>query len=317
MGAAPAAAHPLAPAVLDVRVEANGIVAIRWRVALPRARDATLEPVLPADCPPLAPPERELAADAITLRWRADCGGPLAGRTVGVAGLQAPLTAIVRVTAADGHASEAVLTASRPDFVVPATPSRFELVRDYVRLGVGHIGTGPDHLLFVFGLVVLSRTWRRVLATVTAFTVGHSVTLALAVLGLVRLPPGPIELAIALSVLVVALEVLEDDGARPAARARRPWLMAGAFGLLHGLGFASVMDASGLPPAALPLALFAFNLGIELGQVAFVLAVLALGAAADRLIGTVPRWLARTPGYVMGTLAAYWCFERAAAWLGS
>ncbi|HWP64280.1 MAG TPA: HupE/UreJ family protein [Candidatus Limnocylindria bacterium] len=318
LGAAPARAHPLAPAVLELHAEPDGIVAVRWRQSLPRPRGTTLRPVFPPSCRNLEPAREERAADAVTARWRVDCGaGGLVGRAVGVDGLVAPLAAIVRVELASGHVADGVLTSETPRFVVPAAPSAIAVARDYVRLGLEHIARGPDHLLFVMGLVLLAAGWRQVLAMVTAFTLGHSITLALATLGAVTLPSGPVELAIALSVLVVAIEVAEHERKPAASWARRPWLMACAFGLLHGLGFASVLEEAGLPSRAIPLALVAFNVGIELGQIAFVLLVLAVRAAVARLAGPLPPWLRRAPAYVMGSAAAYWCFQRAAAWLAT
>jgi hydrogenase/urease accessory protein HupE len=305
----------LAPAVLELRALAGDRVEVRWRLGLPRPRGADPRPRLPAHCRPLSPERAEVTADAITTRWLVDCGGRLAGETLEVTGLPDPLAALVRVTLPDGRVADGVLTASAPRFVVPVAPTRRALVRSYLRLGVEHVGTGLDHLLCVLGLVLLSATWGQVLATVTAFTIGHSVTLALATLGRVRLPPGPVELAIALSVLVVAIEVAQS-GRTPTAN-RRPWLIAGAFGLLHGLGFAAVLHDAGLPAGAMPLALLAFNAGIELGQVAFVLAILATGAALRRSVGAVPAWSRRAPAYAMGTIAAYWSFQRAAAWLAA
>jgi hydrogenase/urease accessory protein HupE len=318
LGASPAAAHPLAPAVLELRSLHGGLVEVRWRLARPRPRGTAPRPLLPPACEPQGGASEEVSPDAITTRWRVDCGADgLIGQTLEIAGLESPLAAVVRVHLTDGRTADGVLTAAAPRFVVPAAPSRLAVLGSYLRLGLVHIATGPDHLLFVFGLVLLAATWRQVLTTVTAFTVGHSVTLALATLGVVVLPSGPVELAIALSVLVVAIEVARGASAGPSARPGRPWLLAGCFGLLHGLGFASVLQEAGLPSSAIPLALFAFNLGIELGQVTFVLALLVLGAGLRRLAPPLPRWTRRVPAYLMGTAAAYWCFQRAAVWLAA
>jgi hydrogenase/urease accessory protein HupE len=315
LGASPAAAHPLAPAVLELRSLDGGPVEVRWRLARPRPRGPTPRPLLPPHCEPQGPAREEVAPDATTTRWRVDCGaGGIVGQSIEVVGLPSPLAVVVRVHLTDGRTADGVLTADAPRFLVPAAPNRLAVLRSYVRLGLVHIATGPDHLLFVFGLVLLASTWRQVLATVTAFTVGHSVTLALATLGFVVLPSGPVEFAIAVSVLVVAVEVARDQ---PAARHARPWVLAGCFGLLHGLGFASVLQDAGLPSRAIPLALFAFNVGIELGQVTFVVALLALGAGLRRSAGPLPGWTRRVPAYVMGTVAAYWCFQRAAAWFAA
>jgi hydrogenase/urease accessory protein HupE len=172
------------------------------------------------------------------------------------------------------------------------------------RLGIRHILGGPDHLLFVLGLVLLVRGRRALAATVTAFTAGHSVTLSLAMLGVVHVPPAPVEALIAASIFVVAVELRRDG-----ATGRRPWWMAGTFGLLHGLGFAGALAQVGLPDTDIPLALAAFNVGIEIGQLLFVAAVLSIGLL---LRGRLARWRA-VPAYGIGTLAAFWVFERVAA----
>src|SRR6185295_14228519 len=149
---------------------------------------------------------------------------------------------------------------------------------------------------------------RRLLGTVSAFTLGHSITLSLAALGFVDVPSGPIEVAIAASVLLLAVELARPPG--PTLIRRRPWLMAAVFGLLHGLGFAAALREAGLPAGEIPLALLSFNAGIEAGQVAFVLAVLVLRRSLGSLVHDVPGWLARAPVYVMGSLAGYWWLDR-------
>jgi len=219
----------------------------------------------------------------------------------------------VRVTLADGRLVQGVASPGNLLIAVPPRPRALDVMRDYARLGVAHILTGPDHLLFVFGLVLLAGTTRRLLATVSAFTLGHSITLTLAALGFVDVPSGPIEVAIAASVLALAVELARPPG--PTLIRRRPWLMAGAFGLLHGLGFAAALREAGLPAGEIPLALLSFNVGIEVGQLLFVLAVLALWRAAGRLPDRMPPWARRVPVYGMGSLAGYWWLERALALL--
>jgi hydrogenase/urease accessory protein HupE len=178
-------------------------------------------------------------------------------------------------------------------------------------MGIGHLLTGWDHLAFVLGLVLLVGDWRRLLGTVTSFTLGHSLTLSLAALGFVRLPAGPIEAAIALSILILAVELAHRD--RPSLLGRRPWLMAASFGLLHGLGFAGALAQVGLPVREIPLALLSFNVGIELGQIAFILAVLGLSFALSPLLRRLPAWTTAVPTYCIGSLAAFWLFQRLAA----
>ncbi len=310
LAAGPLWAHPLAPGLLEVRERDGGRVEVGWKVPLLRPRGVALVPVLPERCHDLGP--RTVARDdtGVWTRWTADCGpGGLVGARFGATGFGAVgIGVLVRVTLADGRVVQGVVTRARPLLAVPPRPAVLAVVRDYVRLGVEHILTGPDHLLFVFGLLLLAGSVRRLVATVTAFTAGHSVTLTLAALGLVDLPSGPIEVGIATTVLALAVELARPPG--PTLMRRRPWAMAASFGLLHGLGFAAALREAGLPAGEIPLALFAFNSGIELGQLAFVLAVLALAVAVGRVRVTVPAWMHRVPVYAMGSLAASWWLER-------
>jgi hypothetical protein len=165
----------------------------------------------------------------------------------------------------------------------------------------------------VFGLLLWVHGRRRLVATITAFTVGHSVTLSLAVLGVVAFSARWVEVAIAFSLLVLAAELARPASPAPSPLGRRPWMLALCFGLLHGFGFAGALAEAGLPIGEIPLALFAFNAGIEAGQLAFVAGVVLLRPMVERLAVGSPAWLPRAPVYAMGSLAAYWCFERGAA----
>jgi hydrogenase/urease accessory protein HupE len=254
----------------------------------------------------------------MTTRWRVDCGAEgLVGKRIGVDGLAfAKTDALVRLELADGRALDTVLRAREPELVVPAREAHLWLASRYVTLGVEHILTGYDHLLFVFGLLLLAAGTRQLIATITAFTLGHSVTLTLAVLDVARVPAAPVEVLIAFSIFVLAVELARGDRAETSTlMQRRPWLMALAFGFLHGLGFAGTLRAAGLPAQAIPLALFGFNVGIELGQLAFVLAVLALTALARPATRRLPAWTTAVPVYAMGSLAACWVIERALPFL--
>jgi hydrogenase/urease accessory protein HupE len=295
-----AAAHPLAPSLLDLREMGAGRVEVAWKTPLLRPRGLDPAPSLPARCNQLAPAATVRDEGAVWLRWTVDCGPEgLVGEHVGVTGLgDAGIAAVVRVILADGRLVQGVVTAARPSLAIPLRPRPWDVVGDYVRLGVDHILRGPDHLLFVFGLVLLAGTVRRVAATVTAFTVGHSVTLSLAALGLVTLPTAPIEMLIAASVLALAAELAREPD-RPTLMRRFPWAMAATFGLLHGLGFAAALAETGLPQGEIPLALFAFNVGIELGQLAFVLVVLAAGRTLRRVPLRLPAWTRHVPVYAM------------------
>jgi hydrogenase/urease accessory protein HupE len=180
----------------------------------------------------------------------------------------------------------------------------------YLGLGVEHILFGVDHLLFVLCLLLLVREIRKLLATVTAFTLAHSITLAAATLGFVRVPAAPVEATIALSIVFLARELSRGEHLRSAVTRSYPWLVAFSFGLLHGLGFAGALAEVGLPQREIPLALFAFNVGVELGQLAFIATVLFLVRGFRLLPLRMPSWSSVAAGYAIGSVAAFWVFAR-------
>jgi hydrogenase/urease accessory protein HupE len=305
-------AHPLAPSVLELREQDDGRIAVSWKVPSARIPGTSATPILPASCRDVTPRERIDDAVGIQTHWLVECGSEsVLGARVGVRDA-GPTGTVVRVAFRDGRVVERLLLPSDAWLTIPPVVGTWSTMREYVRLGIAHILAGPDHLLFVFGLVLLAGTARRLLATVTAFTLGHSVTLAAAVLGLVVLPQAPIEIAIAASVFLLAVELARDPS-RPTAMRRRPWTMAALFGLLHGLGFASALTAAGLRRADVPIALFAFNVGIEVGQLLFVALVLVVRALFAPIAARLPRWGLRIPVYAMGSLAAFWWIERTMA----
>ena len=213
-----------------------------------------------------------------------------------------------RVTLADGVFHQAVFTAAEPVFVVPEQSSAGIVALDYARLGAEHIWAGPDHLLFVMGLLLLVGWNRRLVYTVTAFTVGHSVTLAMVTLGLFDYPVTLVEFMIALSIYVLAVELAK--GQAGGTLWRQPWWLAGGFGLLHGMGFAGALAETGLPQSNVPLALLFFNVGIELGQLAFIAVLVLAASVLSRAAGSVVSKLRPVPVYALGGLSAMWCIER-------
>lgn len=305
-----AGAHPLAPALLDLRETAPGHYELLWRTSLVRARGSEVAPQWPDDCSAQLSEAAPQADGSLTVRGTLQCAGGLAGRTVRVDGLAGSgINVIARVESREGDAQQTLLDATQPAWVVSDITGTTSVFPQYLRLGIEHLVTGIDHVLFVLGLLLLVRGGRRLLLTVTAFTLGHSLTLSLAVLDRVQLSPPLVELGIAISILVLAGELLRE---RPSVLARHPGLMAAGFGLLHGLGFAGALAQVGLPQSDIPLALLAFNLGIELGQLALVLAWLLAAVLLRQLaLGSRPVLLRQMPAYVIGSLAAYWCWERA------
>jgi hydrogenase/urease accessory protein HupE len=315
--AAPASAHPLAPSLFDLRERESGVLDVAWKMSLLQPTGADLRPELPPHCTPVSAPTAQRDANSVTLRWSEDCGARgIVGERLRVVGLDRSRTdALIRVELRDGRRLQAVLSGADSSFEVPERQRPARVVIDYAKLGVEHILSGLDHLLFVLGLVLLVRSRRTLLYTVTAFTLGHSVTLSLAVLGFVDFPPRLVELAIALSILVLAAELARPGEGEAHLLRRRPWALAFAFGLLHGLGFAGALAAVGLPAEEIPLSLFSFNVGIELGQLAFIAGVLLAREALRAVATGGPAWLRAAPAYAIGSLAAFWCIERVAAML--
>jgi len=210
----------------------------------------------------------------------------------------------------DGTSLVSRLDPSDPSMVLEASPSRFNVVTTYLVLGVEHILFGIDHLLFVLALVMLVSGMRRLIGTITAFTVAHSITLVAATLGWVNVPIAPVEAVIALSIVFVAAEIIHSKGGTEGLAARAPWIVAFSFGLLHGFGFAGALSEIGLPANAIPLALLFFNVGVEVGQLLFVVAVVAFLAIARRPIALAPRWVTVTPAYAIGGVAMFWTLQR-------
>jgi hypothetical protein len=313
--AAPLPAHEVRPAYLEIVESPQNQVQILWRRPIAGDVALPLHPQLSSGWLDQAPANIVRESGTMTTRWivRAPTGS-LDHQTVGVAGLSDSITdALLLLRFADGETVTRVLRPTAPSFVIDrAVPSGLP-VAEYVLLGMRHIWTGYDHLLFVMGLMLLVGSGRRLWLTITAFTVAHSITLAATVLGLVNVASAPIEALIALSILCVAVELARGlDGAGGLAF-RYPWALAFCFGLLHGFGFAGALREVGLPPDAVPAALLLFNVGIEVGQIAFVLLV----AQAIRVLALIgprvrPTLEASLP-YLIGSLAAFWTIERTVA----
>lgn len=310
--AAPALAHQFAPALLEIEEVSAGEAAVRWKQPAIRVQGSQLRPVLPVECEGLGDPEVRKEGSGLRAQWRMRCPGGLAGKSVGVEGIAgSQADVLLRITLRDGRQLRHVLKAQAPSFTIDADSSRAGVFKDYAALGVEHILLGWDHLLFVLALVLLVGWGRSLFWTITSFTAGHSVTLALASLGVVHVPQAPIEAAIALSIYFLAVELISVRQGKRTLTQKAPWAVAAGFGLLHGLGFAGALAEVGLPTAEIPLALFSFNIGIELGQLAFVGAVLLSAAALRKVPVAWPQWTKAVPAYGIGAMAAFWFLERA------
>jgi hypothetical protein len=308
-------AHEMRPAYLQLRQTGADTYDVFWKVpAVGDNMRLSLYVQLPEACSNLAPPRAWFANSAYTEQWSVNCAGGISGSTVRIDGLSATLTdVLVRVERLDGSTQVTRLASSSPSFVVEAAPHRLEVARTYLLLGIEHILTGVDHLLFVSGLLLLVTGFRRLLLTVSAFTLSHTVTLTLATLGFVHVPPAPVEAVIALSIFLVAYEILRKKENPDGLAQRKPWLVAFSFGLLHGLGFAGGLSAAGLPAAHIPLALGFFSAGVEVGHFSFVAVAVLLIATIRHWTVKLPSWSWRFPPYAIGGVAAYWIIVRLAA----
>ncbi len=309
-----AAAHALAPSLLDLRVGADGQGTARFKTPSLRPTGTEISPVFPPACAQVGDPGVSEEGTGTVFEFTLSCeASALIGQVVGFGGLGDSRTnGLVRVELPDGHVVRRVVDASQPTLVIPRAPTAWQTAGEYVALGFGHILGGIDHLLFVAGLMLLVRGVRMLVETITAFTIGHSITLSAAALGLARVPERPVEVAIAASIVWLALEIARERE-RPERRGwRRPRSLAAGFGLLHGFGFAGALAEVGLPPGDIPLALGSFNVGIELGQLTFVAALVAIVAALRPLRVPLPAWGTTAAAYAIGSLASFWMFERLA-----
>ena len=317
---ATATAHDLRPIFIDISQLAATEATLRWKVPSTVARSQLPSITLSEQCPAQSELRVALRADSYQGEQSFRCAPELAGATVSLdfPGANPSLTTIVRVRTYDDQLLSGLLPPDERTWIIPETPGRLEVARNYTELGIEHIAIGWDHLLFVALMVLLARSPRRTLIMVTGFTLAHSLTLALSTLDLVSLPIPVVETAIALSIVFLATEIAR--GNRQTLAHRYPVLVTSLFGLLHGFGFASVLREVGLPPAELPTALLFFNVGVEIGQIAFVVAIYAAGlgwqAALRRADVTRPGSIltgprsAQAAAYAVGTIASFWTFER-------
>jgi hydrogenase/urease accessory protein HupE len=313
-----ALAHEVHPAYLDLRQIGPEAYDVLWKV--PGDQGDALRLALAVEFPDgtinITAPHGSFVNHAFIERWSVKRGGGLSGATVRVEGLDATATDVLaRVQRLDGNVQLARLGPTAPSFVIEEAPGKLGLAAVYVRLGIEHILTGYDHLLFLLALMLIVRDRRLLVITVTAFTVAHSITLALSTLGVVHVPGRPVEATIALSILLLAAEIFRIRRGRPSLTARLPWAIAFIFGLLHGFGFASALVETGLPQGAIALALFMFNVGLELAQVGFIVVVLGMLALMRRisLPAIVLRRALPVATYGIGAVSAFWLIDRVMA----
>jgi len=317
--AVPAAAHESRPAYLEIKETSAGRYDVLWRTPVLAGMRLPIALQLPHDVKTVKGPIVQELADSLLERRTIESGpSGLAGERFDFPGLQLTITdVLVRVETLDGETRTMIARPSQPWFELAPSQTWWDVAATYVVEGIRHILFGTDHLLFVLGLLLIVSNGWTLVKTVTAFTVAHSITLAIATLGYASVPMLPLNAAIALSILFLGPEIVRTWRGESSFTIRRPWVVAFAFGLLHGFGFATALTSAGLPRQALPGALLSFNVGVEIGQLGFIALILALRRSFRILEIDWPRWLARLPGYSVGVFGAFWTIQRVVLLFGA
>ena len=312
--AASLAAHEVRPAYLEITEHADHRIEILWKQPVIVDRAVRLVPRLSNGWLDGTPAAHQVTASHLIKIWKPIGGSEsleVEGLSITVDGLERTITdVLVRITLADGRHMEQFLTPAEPSMTISFGARDAVSAPVYLSLGVEHILTGVDHLAFVLLLLILIGGRRRLVAAITAFTVAHSLTLALTALGLIGVHAASVEAVVALSIVFLAVELAHARGGRPGLTSRYPWLVPFAFGLLHGFAFAGALADIGLPPDAIALSLLLFNLGVEVGQLMFIAAVIAVVWLVSPRVGRLPVWTRLIPPYAVGAVAASWFIER-------
>jgi hydrogenase/urease accessory protein HupE len=302
------------PAYLELREAGDGRYDVMWKVPARGDLRLAVQVRFPTDTTRITEPQGLFADGAYVERWQIKRVGGLVGRKIAVEGIASGVTdVIVRIERQDGTSQVERLLPQNPAFTVEPPTATGEIAWSYLVLGVEHILGGIDHLLFVLALLLIVQDMKRLVATITAFTAAHSITLVAASLGWVHVPGPPVEAMIALSIVFVAAEIVRGLQGRPGLTARAPWVVAFSFGLLHGLGFADALAEVGLPQKALPLALLTFNVGVEVGQLLFVAVVVLVRIVLARMQLPRAAWAPYLVPYAIGGIAMFWVLERVGA----
>ena len=306
----PAAADELRPGYLELTQQDAAHWRMVWKAPVLGGLAARARPQVPAFCLQSVPTAR-LEGAAVVAESQLTCSRELAGSRVGLAGLDGAFTdALLRAAPIGRPVQAARLTPAQPFAIIAAVPDRWAVARSYFVLGVEHILTGYDHLLFVVALVLLLGRLGVVVRAATAFTAAHSLTLAGTTLGVIGLTQAPVEALIALSIVFLAVEIVKQDPARPRLSERVPWVVAFGFGLIHGFGFAGALRQIGLPEGDVPTALVTFNLGVEAGQLVIIAVTLSAVAALSKYAPAMLRRAKLGSSYVIGMTASFWLIQR-------
>lgn len=308
-----AGAHEIRPAYLEINETAAGRFDVLWKQPSNGGFAVRLQPQVGNGLLEGKPDEESATNSFVVRRWKdlPFTRDSFDGQTVTVEGLAFTITdALVSINFANGQQIQEILKPQSPQLVIHLTDTGKLPVLAYLHLGVEHILTGYDHLSFVLGLLLLVGFNWRLLQTITAFTFAHSLTLAMAALGFVQVSAPVIEALVALSIAFVAVELLRAYRGQHGLTSHYPWLISFTFGLLHGFAFAGSLAEVGLPPRNIVWALLLFNFGVEIGQLLFVSAVLAMQVAARRITARLPQWTRYAAPYAIGASATFWMIQR-------
>jgi len=303
-------AHEIRPAFLQIIQTSENTYEVFWKV--PSMGDAVpkIYPVFPPFFTVEELKRPNQIPGSVIYSYKIYSKETLQGKILTIEGLNKTLIdALVTITYLNGEKVTMMLQPDKDSTIIPGETSTYDVIKTYSKLGIEHILLGIDHLLFVLALIIITMGKWKIIKTITAFTIAHSITLSLAALGYVNFPTPPVEAVIALSIVFLAVEIIKNQNGKETLTSKKPWLVAFTFGLLHGFGFAGALSNIGLPQQDIPFALAFFNVGVEIGQIAFVLVVLAF----IKLLSYKKDWpvfIKKIPPYAIGSLATFWMIER-------
>ncbi len=303
-------AHEVRPAYFSITQQDSVTYQIVWNVPALGTGIPKIFPVLP-DNWTIIDEQSNLFPGNLRRTYKVRISHEIEGQKLHFNGLNKTLIEVlISIKKNNGIQYSSRVQPSNPVYLIPVTPDRFSIIKTYLLLGIEHILLGIDHLLFVLALLLLTKGIGMILKTITAFTIAHSITLSLASLGFVGLPGPPVEAVIALSIIFLAVELVHGVNGHQGLTARYPWIVAFIFGLLHGFGFAGALVELGLPQMDIPWALLFFNIGVEVGQVAFVIIAISFISLLAKVNIGLPVWFKKVPPYAIGSVASFWMIER-------
>lgn len=305
-------AHEVRPAYLQITETKNNTYKVFWKVPTIRTAESDINPIFPKEYTLEQRGMPQTRKNSTIYAFTLMGSESLAGKQITIEGLsESGIDALINIEYANGDKASLLVQPGNNTGIIPGKTEKSQVIKTYTILGVEHILFGIDHLLFVLALIIITKGFTKILKTITAFTLAHSITLSMAVLGYANLPGPPVEAIIALSIVFLAAEILKNINGEQTLTSKKPWLVAFSFGLLHGFGFAGALAEVGLPQSEIPLALAFFNVGVELGQIGFVMLALLL----IRLLSLKKNWpvvIRKFPAYAIGSIAMFWMIERIA-----